>query len=72
MRICGTRSPGPETCRRVPIPDQNVAGSFTTFDGLTVNVGLFDKDDTHWIALSASGSGAAEAEAKAIGDKTSR
>jgi len=54
----------------MPVPDKNiVTGSFTTFDGLTVDVRLLDKDDTHWVALSASGSGAAEGEAKAINDK---
>src|SRR6516225_1367198 len=31
-----------------------------------------DKDDTHWAALSAVGSGSAEAEAKAIDEKASR
>jgi hypothetical protein len=57
----------------LPIPDKDVVtGSFTTFDGLTVDVRLLDKDDMHWVALSAVGSGATEAEAKAIGDKTSR
>jgi len=39
---------------------------------LTVDVRLLDKDDTHWVALSAVGSGSAAAEAKAIGDKASR
>jgi hypothetical protein len=33
---------------------------------------LLDRDNTHWIAVSASGSGAAEAEAKEIDDKVSR
>jgi hypothetical protein len=33
---------------------------------------MLDKDNMHWAALSAAGSGAAEAEAKAIGDKVSR
>jgi hypothetical protein len=57
----------------MPIPDKDVvAGSFTTFDGLTVDVRLLDKDNMHWVALSAVGSGATEPEAKAIGDKTSR
>ena len=55
------------------VPDKNVVtASFTTFDGLTVDVRMLDKDDTHWVALSAAGSGAAEAEAKAINDKGSR
>jgi len=57
----------------MPIPDKDVVtGSFTTFDGLTVDVRLLDKDDMHWVALSAVGSGATEAEAKAIGEKASR
>ena len=55
------------------VPEKDVvAASFTTFDGLTVDVRLLDKDDMHWVALSAVGSGAAEAEAKAINDKASR
>jgi Domain of unknown function (DUF4340) len=54
------------------LPDKDVvAASFTTFDGLTVDVRLLDKGDMHWVALSAAGSGAAEAEAKAINDKAS-
>ena len=57
----------------MPLPDKDVvAASFTTFDGLTVDVRLLDKGDMHWVALSAAGSGAAEAEAKAINDKASR
>jgi Domain of unknown function (DUF4340) len=56
----------------LPVPDKDVvAASFTTFDGLTVDVRLLDKDDMHWVSLSAAGSGAAEAEAKAINDKAS-
>jgi hypothetical protein len=57
----------------MPVPEKDVvAASFTTFDGLTVDVRLLDKDDMHWVALSAAGTGAAEAEAKAIDDKVSR
>ena len=57
----------------MPVPDKDVVtGSFTTFDGLTVGVRLLDKDDTHWVALSAVGSGSAEAEARAIDEKASR
>jgi len=57
----------------MPVPEKDVvAASFTTFDGLTVDVRLLDKDDMHWVALSAVGSGAAEAEAKAVNDKASR
>jgi hypothetical protein len=54
----------------MPVPDKDVvAASLTTFDGLTVDLRLLDKDDLHWLALSAYGSGAAEAEAKGINDK---
>jgi hypothetical protein len=57
----------------MPVPDKDVVtGSFTTFDGLTVDVRLLDRDDMHWIAVSAAGSGAAETEAKEIADKAAR
>jgi len=57
----------------LPVPDKNVVtASFTTFDGLTVDVRMLDKDDTHWVALSAAGSGVAEPEAKTINDEGSR
>src|SRR5216684_8613397 len=52
------------------VPDKDVAtASFTTFDGLTVDLRLLDRDNTHWVAVSAAGSGAAEAEAKEIDGK---
>jgi hypothetical protein len=57
----------------LPIPDKDiVTASFTTFDGLTVDVRLLERDKTEWIAISATGAGAAEAEAKKIGEKVSR
>ena len=57
----------------MPVPDKGVvAASLSTFDGLTVDVRMLDKDDAHWVALSAADSGAAEAEAKAINEKASR
>jgi Domain of unknown function (DUF4340) len=57
----------------LPVPDKDVvAASFTTFDGLTVNVRLLDRDKTNWIAISAAGSGAAEPEAKKLEDQVSR
>ena len=57
----------------LPVPDKGVvAASLSTFDGLTVDVRMLDKDDAHWVALSAADSGAAEAEAKAINEKASR
>ena len=57
----------------MPMPDKDVfTASFVTFDGLTVDVRLFDRDSMHWIAVSATGTGSAEAEAKEIGGKVGR
>jgi len=57
----------------LPVPDKDVvSAAFTTFDGLTVDVRLIDRDKTSWVALSAAGTGATEAEAKKIGEKVSR
>ena len=57
----------------LPVPDKDVIiASFTTFDGLTVDVRLVERDKIDWIAVSATGSGATEAEAKQIDDKVSR
>jgi hypothetical protein len=57
----------------LPVPDKDVVtASFTTFDGLNIDVRLLDRDKTDWIAVSASGSGAAEAAAKKIDEKLSR
>lgn len=57
----------------MPVPDKDVvAASFTTFDGLTVDIRVAERDKTNWIAISATGSGAAEPEAKKLGDKVSR
>jgi hypothetical protein len=57
----------------MPVPEKDVfTASFATFDGLTVNVRLFDRDNMHWIAVSATGTGSAEAEAKEIEGKAGR
>jgi len=57
----------------LPVPDKDVVtASFTTFDGVTVDVRLMERDKTDWIAISASGSGSAQADAKKIDDKVSR
>ncbi len=54
------------------VPDKEVVKAyFTTFDGLTVDVRLMERDQSNWIAISATGSGSAEAEAKKIDDKVS-
>jgi hypothetical protein len=57
----------------LPVPDKDVVTvAFTTFEGLTIDVRLLDRDKTEWVAISATGSGAAEAEAKKITEKLSR
>ena len=56
----------------LPVPDKNVVtASLTTFDGLTVDLRLMERDKADWIAISAAGSGPAEANAKKIEDKVS-
>ena len=57
----------------LPVPPSGVAtASFTTFDGLTINVRLFAHGKADWIALSASGSGAAGVYAAALNAKLAR
>jgi len=56
----------------LPVPDKDVVtASFTTFDGVTLDLRLIERDKTNWIAISAAGSGSAEAEAKKVEDKVS-
>ena|SRR5271167_2136169 len=56
----------------LPVPDKDVVtASFTSFDGLTIDVRLMERDKTDWVAISAIGAGPAEAEAKNIEDKVS-
>jgi hypothetical protein len=56
----------------LPVPDKDVVtASFTTFDGLTVDLRLMERDEGNWIAISATGAGSTEAEAKKIEDKFS-
>jgi hypothetical protein len=56
----------------LPVPDKDVVtASFTTFDGLTIDLRLVERDKSDWVAISATGSGSAEAEAKKIEDKAS-
>src|SRR5271165_7694780 len=43
----------------MPVPDKDlVTAAYTTFDGLTIDIRLFERDKANWIALSATGSGA--------------
>jgi hypothetical protein len=56
-----------------PVPSQGVwSAALTTFDGLTVNLRLVERDKQNWLAVSATGSGKTEAEAKEINAKTQR
>ena len=56
----------------LPVPDKDVVtASFTTFGGLTVDLRLMERDKNNWVAISATGSGSAEADAKKIEDKVS-
>jgi hypothetical protein len=56
----------------LPVPDKDVVtASFITFDGVTVDLRLIERDKSNWIAIYATGSGSAEAEAKKIENKVS-
>jgi Domain of unknown function (DUF4340) len=55
------------------VPNKGVTvASYTTFDGLTVRLRLFQAGGKDWAALSASGAGTAATEAKRIQDKVGR
>lgn len=57
----------------LPVPDKDVVtAALTAFDGLTVDLRLIDRDKTSWVAISATGTGATEVEAKKIQEKVSR
>lgn len=57
----------------LPVPDHGVAtASYTTFDGMTVELFVFENGDAPWVGVDASGSGAGEAEAKTIANKATR
>jgi hypothetical protein len=52
---------------KLPLPKTGVAtASYTTFDGLTIDLRLVERGKTDWIAVEATGSGKAAAEAKQI------
>ncbi len=57
---------------KLPIPDKGVtAASYTTFDGLSLNVKLFQHGNQNWVALAATGAGKAAAEAKNLDHRMS-
>lgn len=52
---------------KMPIPDKGVTtASYTTFDGLTIGLKLFEADKKDWVVVSATGAGKAASEAKKI------
>ena len=56
-----------------PTPQSGVASAMlTTMDGLAITARVFAKDNVDWLALSASGGGKTEAEAKAINARLAR
>jgi Domain of unknown function (DUF4340) len=58
---------------KLSVPAKGVTtASYTTFDGLTVDLKLFQHDNKDWIALAATGSGKTAPEAKKIDDRVSR
>jgi hypothetical protein len=57
---------------KLPLPDKGVtAASYTTFDGLTLNVRLYQHGNQSWVALSATGAGKAAIEAKNLDHRVS-
>ncbi len=58
---------------KLPLPDKGVTtASYTTFDGLTVSVKLFQHDNKSWIAVDAAGAGKADEQAKKLDAQLSR
>ena len=62
-----------EPAAELPVPDKGVAtATFTTFDALTVELRLFERDKRDWVVIDASGSGPTAAEGKAIVARVAR
>jgi hypothetical protein len=56
----------------MPFPPEGVSHAvYTTFDGLTIDVALMDKDGKHWARFTARGTGDAEKTASELNDKLS-
>jgi hypothetical protein len=56
-----------------PVPDTGVTtAAYTTFDGLTVRLRLWEAGGSDWLAIEASGAGAAAAEAKKLNETVQR
>jgi Domain of unknown function (DUF4340) len=52
---------------KLPVPGKGITtASYTTFDGLTVQLKLFEHENKSWIAVAATGAGKSAAEAKRL------
>lgn len=57
----------------IELPENGFARvEFATFDGLAIELRVFPHDGADWVAVAASGTGAAEAESNAINNKVAR
>lgn len=57
---------------KLPVPDKGVTtGTYTTFDGMTVNIKLFQHDSKDWVAVAATGAGKSAEQARKINDRAS-
>ena len=57
----------------LPVPESGVAHAvFTTADGLTIKLLLFNHDKVDWVAVEASGDGTEAADARAINARVAR
>lgn len=57
----------------IELPVNEIArAEFATFDGLTIGLRLFPHDGADWVAVAASGTGAAAAESSGINERVAR
>lgn len=57
----------------VELPESGIArADFATFDGIAIDLRLFAYRGADWVAVAASGTGAAEEESKALNDRFAR
>lgn len=58
---------------KLPVPNKGfTTAAYTTFDGLIIDVTLFQHDNKNWLTVAASGSGKAAAQAKNIDSRVGR
>jgi hypothetical protein len=72
MALDGLNLDDVASAAKMPLPQTGVTtASYTTFDGLTIDLRLVERDKTDWIAVAATGTGKAAAEAKQIAARVS-